>query len=102
MLEANRKDEVEGTRDFNNAYDKLVKKFYHEEGANLLIPQDDMVVHEYNENFKAKVNVTERQKKIKEAQDRRLLAIEEAKLERERKEMEECTFAPQINRKKMS
>jgi len=32
------KDAVEGTKNFDKAYDKLVKKFYHEEGANLLIP----------------------------------------------------------------
>lgn len=38
---------IEGTKDFNKAYDKLVKKFYNEEGANLLIPQEDMVMHEY-------------------------------------------------------
>ena len=30
--------EIEGTKDFGRAYDKLVKKFYNEEGANLLIP----------------------------------------------------------------
>jgi len=38
---------IEGTKDFNRAYDKLVKKFYNEEGANLLIPQEDMAIHEY-------------------------------------------------------
>ena len=32
------RDAVEGTKDFEKAYDKLVKKFYNEEGANLLIP----------------------------------------------------------------
>ena len=35
-------DEIEGTKNFNKAYDKLIKKFYNEEGANLLIPQEDM------------------------------------------------------------
>ena len=59
-VEVSPQDKVEGTKDFNNAYDKLVKKFYQEEGANLLIPNDDMIVHEYNENFKAKVDVNER------------------------------------------
>ena len=61
-------DEVEGTRDFNAAYDKLVKKFYHEEGANLLIPEEDMMIHEYNQMNKVKVNVEERQKRIEEQQ----------------------------------
>ena len=82
MLEANRNDSVEGTKDFNNAYDKLVKKFYHEEGANLLIPADDMVVHEYNQNYKARIDIEDRQRKIKEAADRKALAIEEARLEK--------------------
>ena len=66
QLEHVRGDVVEGTKDFNDAYDKLVKKFYNEEGANLLIPADDMIVHEYNENYKAKVDVNERQRKIEE------------------------------------
>jgi len=38
-------DEVEGTKDFGKAYHKLIKKFYHEEGANLMIPEEDMVAH---------------------------------------------------------
>ena len=41
------RDNVEGIRDFDAAYGKLVKKFYNEEGANLLIPQEDMLIHEY-------------------------------------------------------
>lgn len=28
--------------DFNKAYSKLVKKFYNETGANLLIPDEDL------------------------------------------------------------
>jgi hypothetical protein len=35
-------DEIEATKNFDKAYDKLIRKFYHEEGANLLIPQEDM------------------------------------------------------------
>ena len=61
-------DEVEGTRDFNMAYDKLVKKYYQEDGGNLLIPEEDMMIHEYNQMNKVKVNVEERQKKIEEQQ----------------------------------
>ena len=37
-FEQPRIDPIEGTKNFNKAYDKLIKKFYHEEGANLLIP----------------------------------------------------------------
>ncbi len=40
-------DEVEGTKSFERAYDKLVKKFYKEEGASLLIPKEDIMFHEY-------------------------------------------------------
>ena len=28
--------------DFDKAYQKLVKKFYNEQGANMLIPEEDM------------------------------------------------------------
>lgn len=60
------KDAVEGTKNFDQAYDKLVKKFYHEEGANLLIPQEDMMYHEYREENKIVFNIEERQKKYAE------------------------------------
>lgn len=42
-------DEIEGTKDFNKAYDKLVKKFYNEDGANLMIPEEDMLIHEFQQ-----------------------------------------------------
>ena len=51
---------IEGTKDFNRAYDKLVKKFYNEEGANLLIPQEDMMIHEYQEHNAPRFNIQER------------------------------------------
>ena len=41
-------DDIEGTKDFNKAYSKLVKKFYNEEGANLMIPEEDLINHEFN------------------------------------------------------
>ena len=78
----------------------MVKKFYHEEGANLLIPADDMIVHEYNQNYKPRIDIEERQRKIREMQERKAAKIREREAERERKELEECSFAPQINRKK--
>ena len=52
-------DDVEGTKNFDKAYDKLIKKFYNEEGANLLIPQEDMIMHEYNKQNRVKVDVEE-------------------------------------------
>ena len=60
------KDAVEGTKNFERAYDKLVKKFYNEEGANLLIPQEDMMIHEFKEENKATFNLEERQRKYAE------------------------------------
>ena len=60
------KDSVEGTKNFDKAYDKLVKKFYNEEGANLLIPQEDMMIHEFKEENKVVFNIEERQKKYAE------------------------------------
>lgn len=91
---------MEGTRDFNLAYDKLVKKFYHEEGANLLIPEEDMMLHEYNKLNKVKVNVEERQKRIEEQQRKKEDKIRQAQYEKEMKEMQECSFAPKIYTKK--
>ena len=52
-----------------------MKKFYHEEGANLLIPADDMIVHEYNQNYKVRIDIQERQRKIREMQDKKAAAI---------------------------
>ena len=54
------RDAVEGTKSFEKAYDKLVKKFYNEEGANLLIPQEDMMIHEYQEHNAPRFNIQER------------------------------------------
>ena len=54
------KDAVEGTKNFDQAYDKLVKKFYNEEGANLRNPQEDMMYHEYKEENKVSFNIEER------------------------------------------
>lgn len=59
-------DDVEGTKDFNKAYTKLVKKFYNEEGANLMIPEEDLVNHEINELNTPQFDVNERQIRIDE------------------------------------
>ena len=66
----------------------------------MLIPNDDMIVHEYNENYKAKVDVRERQRKIDDQRNRKEAKIREAQEEKARKELEECSFAPRINKKK--
>ena len=95
------KDAVEGTKNFEKAYDKLVKKFYHEEGANLLIPQEDMMIHEFKEENKVTFNIEERQKKYAEQERRKQEKIRLALIEKEKKEMEECSFAPKIRKKKL-
>ena len=59
-----------------------------------------MIVHEYNENYRAKINIKERQRKIEEMRMKKEVKIREAQEEKERKELESCTFAPKINRKK--
>ena len=59
-------DGIERTKNFNQAYDKLIQKFYHEEGANLLIPQEDMVMHEYNMQNRVVVDVEDQQRRIRD------------------------------------
>ena len=94
------KDAVEGTKNFEQAYDKLVKKFYNEEGANLLIPQEDMMIHEFKEENRATFNIEERQRKYAEQERRKQEKIRLALIEKERKEMEECSFAPKLTKKR--
>lgn len=94
------KDAVEGTKNFGKAYDKLVAKFYNEEGANLLIPQEDMMYHEFKEENKPQFNIEERQKKYAEQERKKQEKIRQAQIEKERKEMEECSFAPKLYKKR--
>jgi|TARA_B110000305_G_C18770303_1_gene329269 uncharacterized membrane protein len=77
----------------------LVKKFYGEEGANLLIPQEDMVMHEYNMTNKVVVDVEDRQRRIREQARKKEEKIRQAQIQKDQKEMEECSFAPQVRRK---
>lgn len=93
-------DEIEGTKNFEHAYGKLISKFYHHEGANLLIPQEDMVMHQYNMENRQRVDVEDLQRKIRENALKKEERIRQAKFEQELKEMEECSFAPKINRLK--
>lgn len=94
------RDEVEGTRDFKKAYDKLVEKFYHEEGANLMIPEQDLVQHELDKMYKPKFNAKETQRRIDEQRRKKEDKIRNAQYEKEMKELEECSFAPIIYTKK--
>jgi hypothetical protein len=72
------RDDIEGTKDFNKAYSKLVKKFYNEEGANLMIPEEDLINHEMGEFNRPKLDVNERQKRIEEQLRRKEEKIKQA------------------------
>mmetsp|Transcript_12309 Transcript_12309/g.19094 ORF Transcript_12309/g.19094 Transcript_12309/m.19094 type:complete len:225 (+) Transcript_12309:700-1374(+) len=93
-------DEVEGIKSFDKAYDKLIKKYYHAEGGNLLIPQDDMAMHQYNMQNKVQFDADEQQRKIREMTRKKEEKIRQAQIDKEIKEMEECSFAPKIKRLK--
>ena len=49
----------------------MVKKFYNEEGANLMIPEEDMFVAEQPVPVITKYEVEERQRKIEEQRIRK-------------------------------
>lgn len=36
-----------GAKSFDKAYDNLIKKFKNTYGANMLIPEEDLAVHQY-------------------------------------------------------
>ena len=82
-------------KDFSKAYNKLVKKFYNEQGPNLLIPEEDL--------FRAEqrgFNVEDVQKRILEDQRKKEEKIRMMKAIKEEQELEGCTFAPQMVAKK--
>lgn len=81
--------------DFDKAYNKLVKKFYNEQGPNLLIPEEDLHKAE-QKGFDA----NEVQRKILEQQRKKEEKIKMIKQMQEEKELEGCTFAPQMLTKK--
>ena len=57
-------------------------------------------MHEFKQENKVKVDVNDRQRRIREAQERKEEKIIQAQREKEAKEMEECTFEPHIIRRK--
>lgn len=81
--------------DFDKAYNKLVKKFYQEQGPNLLIPEEDL----YKADQRG-LDIGEVQKKIQEDQRRKDEKIRMLKQIQEEKELKGCTFAPQMLTKK--
>ena len=89
-------DDVEQIKDFNTAYEKLVEKFYHKEAATLLVPTEDVLNMAKNQKNKVKVNMEDRQRRIEEQRKRKEERMKLAQIEKEKKEMEECSFTPKI------
>lgn len=58
------------------------------------------MIHEFKEENKVTFNIEERQKKYAEQERRKQEKIRLALIEKEKKEMEECSFAPKIRKKK--
>ncbi|TNV84608.1 hypothetical protein FGO68_gene10178 [Halteria grandinella] len=87
--------------DFNKAYSKLVKKFYYqqEQGANILIPEEDLMRVEEEEHYSQSTkgfDPNEVQRRIEEQQRKKEEKLEQMRRDKEAKELEGCTFAPQI------
>ena len=85
----------EREQDFGKAYNKLVKKFYHEQGPNLLIPEEDL--HKAEQKG---LDIREVQRRIVEDAQRKEEKIRIMKQMQEEKELEGCTFAPVMKTKK--
>lgn len=66
----------------------------------MLIPQEDMYMHEFNMQNKVVVDVDEQQRRIQEQTRKKEEKIRLALEEKQQKEMNECSFAPKINKKK--
>lgn len=88
-------DEPELQRDFKSAYDKLVERMHVEQGMDLLLNQSE---------FEAAMRKKELRKQLKEHTDERIRKFNEnkrrkmelIKQENEKKEMDNCTFKPQL------
>lgn len=66
-----------------------------------MIPEEDLLIHEYMEQNKIKIDINKQQRKIEEAQRRKEDKIRIAQAQQQQREMEECSFAPQlVSRKK--
>eukprot|EP00347_Sterkiella_histriomuscorum_P024180 403332030 len=88
----NHSDDPETNKDFNRAYQKLVQKLGQEEGAHLLIPQEDLVRLQ-NQH---KLDVNELSHKINQFEEKKRQKIHLLKEEKDQKEIEECKFQPEI------
>lgn len=89
--------------DFGKAYKELVKKFYYQQdqGANILIPEEDLMrveEEEYNAN-RPGFDAEDMKRRIEEQKRAKEDKLEYMRREQEAKEMEGCTFAPQLIRK---
>lgn len=86
-------NDPEKHRDFNGAYSKLVEKIYQEQGNNLLFSQQ-----EYEEILRKqqRQNRGKTHERAKEFHDNKRKKIELIKQEKEMKEMDACTFKPQL------
>ena len=95
----------EHEKDFNKAYSKLVKKFYYqqEQGANILIPEEDLMRVEEEQHYSNQpsrgFDPNEVKRRIEDQQRKREERLELLRKEKEQKELEGCTFAPQMVKK---
>ena len=88
------------TKDFDKAYKNLVQQMLEngeETGGNVLVPIEDYNLAAQEEN---RLNLDRIQHDIEERRRRQEYREQQAKAEREAKEMEGCTFAPKLYTKK--
>lgn len=88
-------NEPEVQRDFKSAYDKLVEKVHSEQGMNLLLNQYELeqAIKKKELRKQLKEHTDERIRKFNENKRRKMELI---KQENEMKEMDNCTFKPQL------
>ena len=92
---------AEPQKDFMSAYDKLVERMHMEQGNDLLLNEEEfqkaMEKKEMRKHLKEKTD-----ERIKEFQENKRRKMEMIKQENERKEVEDCTFKPQLISKPIS
>jgi hypothetical protein len=95
IVEEQHDKDPEQERDFRNAYDQLVEKMFIEQGNDLLISQEEyakaMQKKELRKNLKERTD-----ERVKDFQENKRRKMEMIKHENEKKEMEHCTFKPQM------
>ena len=64
-----------------------------------MIPEEDLINHEMGDLNKPKLDVDERQRRIDEQLRKKEEKIRLAQMQKEQREMEECSFAPQLHKK---